>query len=516
MHESEPPPTNLNSLGSLGQVQRNERVRLVAQMLRDLGFSESVDALLRESGVVLESADATRLRQLVLDGNWDAAESLVSAICSSGGDAADRLKDSLFAIRLQKFLELLEANKPKEALLTLRSEISLVCSDHSFLHKLSSLMMCSSIQDVKRKADWDGANGRSRTDLLTRLQNNLSSGTMLPENRLETLLSQAIEHQKRKCLYHNIPTQDISLLNDHCCSRSSFPGKCRQVLDGHSDEVWFVAFSPNGQYLASASKDCTCIIWDATTFKPVHVLRGHSDHVSVLAWSSDSAALVTGSNDNSIKLWNVQTGTCSQTFALHTESVTSLAFIPGSTISFVSSSVDKNILLWSVEGHVLHKWNGVRVTDLNITSDGKKMVTISDKRVRVFDLVSKEEIASLQEHDAITSICVAQNGRFALVNVSACQEIHLWDMEENRVLRKFMGHKQSRFVIRSTFGGLDQNFVLSGSEDSNIYVWNREHGVLLESLEGHTATVNSISWNTRLNIFASASDDRTIRIWGCP
>ncbi|KAI9346300.1 WD40-repeat-containing domain protein [Obelidium mucronatum] len=401
--------------------------------------------------------------------------------------------------------------------------------------------MCTSVEDLKRKADWDGALGQSRSRLLAKLQKTMqidSDSAIIPEHRLESIFSQAIEYQQQHCLYHNVPNSNISLLSDHSCDRSSFPTKTQYILDGHSDEVWFVAFSANGKFLASASKDRTCIIWDTESYKPIHVLRGHSDHVSVVAWSPDSLFILTGSNDNSIKLWDVHTGANVRTFSLHSETITSLAFLP--TIpasSFVSSSVDKNVFLWSVEGHVLHKWNGVRVTDLNVTADGSRMVTISDKRIRVFDLATKDEILTLQEQDAITSINTASDCRYTLVNVAASQEIHLWDMQEKRVAKTFVGHKQGRFVIRSCFGGLFQSFVLSGSEDSKIYVWNREQSVLLESLEGHRglsiyfsfsplksksllmlcanqlATVNSISWSPNQNIFASASDDCTIRIW---
>jgi WD40 repeat protein len=55
--------------------------------------------------------------------------------------------------------------------------------------------------------------------------------------------------------------------------------------------------------------------------------------------------------------------------------------------------------------------------------------------------------------------------------------------------------------------------VLSGSDDHLIYVWHRERGDLLEYLSGHTGCVNCVAWNPKLNMFASASDDMSVRIW---
>jgi hypothetical protein len=81
----------------------------------------------------------------------------------------------------------------------------------------------------------------------------------------------------------------------------------------------------------------------------------------------------------------------------------------------------------------------------------------------------------------LTSVKISEDSRFALINhapdvitfsritlslVTDCapKEIHLWDLEEFRLARKFTGQRQGHHVIRSCFGGIDGNFVISGSE----------------------------------------------------
>ncbi len=81
-----------------------------------------------------------------------------------------------------------------------------------------------------------------------------------------------------------------------------------KTLEGHEEDVSALAFSPDGEYLLSASHDQTARLWDATDFEPVHVLASHASSIKSAAFSADGAYLVTGGADETARLWDVQTG----------------------------------------------------------------------------------------------------------------------------------------------------------------------------------------------------------------
>jgi WD40 repeat protein len=72
---------------------------------------------------------------------------------------------------------------------------------------------------------------------------------------------------------------------------------CLQTLEGHSDGVWSVAFSPDSTRLASGSGDRTVKVWDASSGQCVQTLEGHSDGVWSVAFSPDSTRLASSSVD---------------------------------------------------------------------------------------------------------------------------------------------------------------------------------------------------------------------------
>ncbi|OMO90532.1 hypothetical protein CCACVL1_07348 [Corchorus capsularis] len=503
-------------LGSKGLIKKHEFVRLIIQCLYSFGYNRSASCLESESGICYKSVDFEMLESQILRGDWDDCIDTVNKM----KDLEDDTRSSvLFLLFKQCFLEFLSCGDDSSALSILRKQVPMLHMSKEKVHKLAYNILSLKKMELG-KLDEDVIS-ELRRRLVMELGKQLPPPIVLPERRLEHLVETSVTAQIDSCIYHN--SQDVvSVYEDHCCGRDQIPTETVQILTDHSNEVWFVQFSNYGEYLASSSSDCTAIIWKVMEngkLKKEHTLRSHQNPVSFVAWSPDDTKLLTCGNMEVLKLWDVETGTCKHTFGDHGFTVSSCAWFPDSKrLVCGSSDPEKGICMWDCDGNEMKAWRGMRmpkVLDLAVTSDGENLISIfSDKEIRILNLWTNAEQVILEEH-SITSLSVSMDSKYFIVNLNS-QEIHLRDVAGKwEKPLKYTGHKQNKYVIRSCFGGFNSMFIASGSENSEVYIWNRRSSKPIEVLSGHSMTVNSVSWNPkRPQMLASASDDHIIRIWG--
>ncbi|KAL7128648.1 hypothetical protein ABFS83_13G008300 [Erythranthe nasuta] len=503
------------AIGSKGVIKKVELVRIITEALYSLGYSETGARLEEESGIPLHTPVVDMFMRQTLEGQWDKSVSMLHKI---GLDEAV-IKSASFIILEQKFLELLEGEKVMDALKTLRTEIIPLSINDERVRVLSSYIIypLKNLFDVSHGKE---SIFRSRKKLLEELQKLLPPTVMIPEERLVHLVEQAVLLQKDACKFHNSSVGKLSLLADHKCGGGDIPSQTLQILEEHNDEVWFLQFSHNGKYLASSSGDCLVIIWEVMADGQVslkHKLSGHQKPVSYISWSPDNNQLLTCGVEEAIRRWDTASGECLHTYEKRGLGLVSCTWAPDGK-SIFSGVSDKSISMWDLEGKELKCWRGQKTTmiaDIGMTADGKELVTVSKETVILLFGWETESEKTIVEDHPIISFALSEDKKFLLVSLLN-GELHVWNIDGcTRLVAKYKGHKRTRFVVRSCFGGLEQAFIASGSEDSQVYIWHRLSKELILTLAGHTAAVNCVSWNpANPYMLASASDDRTIRIWG--
>jgi WD40 repeat protein len=288
-----------------------------------------------------------------------------------------------------------------------------------------------------------------------------------------------------------------------------------QVLEGHTDQVRAVAWSPDGTRLASGSDDLTVTIWDTQTGKPLRTEKANVDAgwtIWCVAWSPDGAKIASCS-EATVFLWDAETGELQSTLAGHSNMVVSLAWSP-SGAQLASASNDKTVIVWNAEtGERLH----VLETDLNGSGnevawspDGTQLACgVGGGSLILWDADTGETLRQIRNpHAGIESIAWSPDGTKLAASVG--DEIVVFDVETGDQLRALAGHKGT---VHSVAWSPDGERLASGSSDQAVFLWDAQTGERLRALRGHTDAVWDVAWSPDGTRLASASLDHTIALW---
>ncbi|WP_414572499.1 trypsin-like peptidase domain-containing protein [Nostoc sp. CCY 9925] len=206
------------------------------------------------------------------------------------------------------------------------------------------------------------------------------------------------------------------------------------TLRGHFLPITSISFSPNGQTLASGSRDMSIRLWNVATGTVKRtLLQADSDWIDSVAYSPDGKILASGSNNQTIKLWDVATGTVKLTLQGSFFSVHSVTFKPDGKV-LASGSDDGTVKLWDVatgsetltlQGH------SSKVSSVVFSPDGKTLVSGSDDgKIKLWNVITAKEIKTIEGHsDRVDSIAFSPDGK-TLASGSADNTIKLWRLSK--------------------------------------------------------------------------------------
>ncbi len=161
-------------------------------------------------------------------------------------------------------------------------------------------------------------------------------------------------------------------------------------LQGHTDSIRGVYFSPDGRQLATVSLDKLVRVWNARSGTEVFQLKGHKDVVFSACFSPDSGRLASASWDKTVRVWDAASGVEVLRLQGHTHGVTSVCFSPDGQ-RLASAASDGTVRVWdAASGTPMHQLAGhPGVFCVYFSSDGQRIVSASgEEKVRVWNATS--------------------------------------------------------------------------------------------------------------------------------
>ncbi|MBE7471069.1 MAG: WD40 repeat domain-containing protein [Anaerolineales bacterium] len=285
-----------------------------------------------------------------------------------------------------------------------------------------------------------------------------------------------------------------------------------------------VAFSPAGDRLAAASFDQTAKIWDASTGQELLTLTGHKDWVVGIAFGpaegDNGEFIATGSQDGTAIIWNAATGEELLTLTRHTAAVNRLAFSPQGD-RLATASDDGTLILWeTASGQELLTLSGHEgpVYDIAFNPEGDQLASASiDGTVRIWDSETGQEERTLRHNRAgwATSVAFNASGEW-LASAGDDGRIVVWDATTGRERLSLVGHADA-------INGLAVSPVIRGGEwlasagaDGQVRLWRltgNEATLGLPPLADHRGPVYSLATDASDSQLATAGADGMVKLW---
>ncbi len=289
------------------------------------------------------------------------------------------------------------------------------------------------------------------------------------------------------------------------------------VQRGHYEAVKSVAFTLDGKYLLSGSRDKSIKLWELATGHEIRAYLGHRSTINDIALTPDGKYFVSVSADYTAKLWNIASGELVRTFKGHTNYLTSVA-ISSDGRYLLTGGFDWEVILWSMaDGSEIRRYKadpdkglGYGV-DVSFSSDNQQIYLGSDNRaVRIYNINNTEEQVDLKPEKGSCGGC----GTFVyplkdrIIAASNSGKLKIYDLRSNSIEKELYTNPEE-------FSGLDfdgKDRILATTMDS-IKLFSLSKGKLLwERKVDSKKEITDAHLSPDGNTIALGGDDHIIRL----
>ncbi len=346
----------------------------------------------------------------------------------------------------------------------------------------------------------------------------------------------------------------LSASIDHTLKEwSTSTGTCIQTLVGHSEIVTTVQYSPDGKKAYSGSNDGVIIEWDIETGKPENTFDAHESGVSDIKYMPETKQIISASLDKTVKIWSLKHHECIQTFSNFDAPIIKIALHPYGH-RFIFSTRENAFQEWSIEqdkSTQLFVGHKMPVESIDYTNDGAKVISSSyDATIKTWNPETGECIQTLKGHiGPITDLKTSPTNANELLTCGRDNKIKGWNLSNGECIfsihltgaacldihpdsRRFIAGSWDNMIKESDYKGSklnvfegysnqvtaidcskDGQYLISGSSDNAIRLWDLETGICIQTIKGHTQNINNLAFSKSGKFILSASDDCTIKLW---
>jgi len=284
------------------------------------------------------------------------------------------------------------------------------------------------------------------------------------------------------------------------------------VLDQHTDAVRNVAWSPNGQWIATASRDGTARLWSAASRTCSQILEGHGDMVEMAAWSPDSTKIVTVSRDCTARVWDVESGRTSAELTVGTDIARAVAWSPDGARIAVGSR-DRVIRIWDTDSYTVEtelRGHTDNILGLAFSPDGTRLASgCHDRTVRIWDLSDLSATVLNGHEDLVEGVDWSPDGT-RLASSGGDATVRIWDTVAGAQVMLIRCHEDR---VWNCAWSPDSTMLATCGGDATARIWNPVNAEELFVLRGHTSEVWSVRWSPDGSHLLTGGADTTARIW---
>ena len=279
-----------------------------------------------------------------------------------------------------------------------------------------------------------------------------------------------------------------------------------------------VAFSPDGKKLAAAANTAdnahdTVMVWNASTGSQIlQTPPVHSDRIHSIAFSPDGAWIATGSRDS--KTWILDASTGEKLFVLdHGNSVVeSVAFSPDGKRLATACNDDNTARIWdlSTKKVVARMEHDGWVRAVAFSHDGKRVATASNDETAIVWDVANEEPACLNYRDYVSAIAFSPDGT-KLASASNDSTAMVWNLSARDLQFNPLVHDCG---VTSIAFSPDGKRLATGCRSGKAGIWDASEGKNLYGwLEHNNSSINCVAFSPDGTKLATASDDDSATVW---